>query len=80
MAAVPPLLRRLALITIALMLRSNRFGWLLLVSVVAYDLRVLESPNFWDYLVDPVYWLLSLAMLTLAVLKESRDRNPRPSA
>ncbi len=70
----------IAMLTLVSMLRSNRFGWLLLVSVLAYDLRVLESPNFWDYLVDPVYWLLSLAMLTLAVLKESRDRNLRPSA
>ncbi len=65
-----------ALITIWLILRANRFGWLLLLSIVAYDLRLLESPNFWDYLVDPIYWLVSLGALTRAVLKKLRPRKP----
>ena len=62
----------LAVITIGLIWRRNRFGVLLLLSIVAYDLHWLESPNFWDYLVDPIYWLLSLSMLANAALKKLR--------
>jgi hypothetical protein len=49
---------------------QNRFGVLLLLSLLAYDARWLESPNFWDCLVDPFYWLLSLALLAKAALKK----------
>jgi hypothetical protein len=49
--------------TMYLIWNKNRFGLLLLLSILAYDARWLESPNFWDYLVDPLYWLLSLALL-----------------
>jgi len=57
----------IALLTIYLIWKQNRFALLLLVSIVAYDLRWLESPNFWDYLVDPVYWLLSTCVLVKGV-------------
>ena len=52
-----------ALLTICLIWKQNRVGVLLLVSIVAYDLRCLESSNFWDYFIDPVYWLLSVFLL-----------------
>ena len=50
-----------ALTTILLLCQQNGFGFLLLLSVIAYDLQLLESNNFLDYLVDPLYWLLCLA-------------------
>ena len=40
---------------------GNRFGWVLLLSSVAYLFRIQESQNFWDYLVDPLYAAVSLA-------------------
>jgi len=61
-----------AVITIVLIWKGNRFGILLFLSVVAYDLHLLESNNFWDYLVDPIYWLLSFWMLANAALKKLR--------
>jgi len=62
----------IALLTIYLIWKQNRFGILLLVSIVAYDFRCLESPNFWDYLIDPVYWLLSVFLLIWEVWKKLR--------
>jgi len=59
--------------TLYLIWNKNRFGVLLLLAILAYDARCLESPNFWDYLVDPVYWLISLALLARAALTH---RNP----
>ena len=59
-----------ALLTIFLVWKQNRFSLLLVLSILAYDLRLLESPNFWDYLVDPIYWLLSIIMLTIVLLKK----------
>ena len=63
-----------ALVTIVLLWRENRFGILLFFSIAAYDLRCLESTNFWDYLVDPLYWLLSLCVLSVAGLSRVRRR------
>ena len=36
---------------------------LLLLAAAAFHLRVLESSNYWDYLLDPIYCLVSLAAL-----------------
>src|SRR5437016_5085567 len=63
-----PLFIIIALTTVLLIWKQNQFGFLLFLSILAYDLHLLESPNFWDYLVDPFYWLLSLIMLTKATL------------
>src|ERR1051326_8561835 len=58
-----------ALGTLWLIWKDNRFGLLLLLSIVAYDARCLESINFWDYLLDPVYWVLSLGVLGRMAVK-----------
>lgn len=64
----------IALLTIYLIWKHNRFGILLLVSIVAYDSRCLESPNFWDYLIDPVYWLLSIFLLGRELWRKFRGK------
>ena len=64
----------IALTTIVLIWRGNRFGFLLILSILAYDLHLLESPNFWDYLVDPIYWLLSLGLLTKRIWSPANVR------
>jgi len=43
---------------------GNRFAWVLVACAVAYQLRVQESENFWDYLVDPLYAAVSLLAVT----------------
>lgn len=52
-----------ALAAFVLVWRGNRFGWILAVSAVLYLLRVQESRNFWDYIVDPVYTAAALIAL-----------------
>ncbi len=42
-----------------LLLQKNTFGAVLLVAGAAWQIGCLESDNAWDYLIDPVYWLLS---------------------
>jgi hypothetical protein len=50
----------LAMVFIA---QGNRFGVLCLAALLAYAVGALESQNGWDYLMDPFYWFVSLAML-----------------
>ncbi len=50
--------------------QGNRFGWVLVAASLAYLLRIQESQNHWDYLVDPLYAVTSL----IAVIKMSIDR------
>lgn len=52
-----------AVLTALLLWQQNRFGLLLLLAIIAYHLRRQESANYWDYLLDPVYGLVSLAAL-----------------
>lgn len=50
----------LALVTIALGYRS---GVLFFAALIAYELEALESRNGWDYLVDPIFWLVCLGVV-----------------
>jgi 4-amino-4-deoxy-L-arabinose transferase-like glycosyltransferase len=52
-----------------LVAKRNSFAIWLIVAMLAYDLRLLESPNAWDYVVDPFY---ATASLVVAVAFVSR--------
>lgn len=49
--------------TVALLYKGNRFGIVLVAAILAYDLKLLESPNLWDYFVDPFYALGAAGVL-----------------
>lgn len=53
----------LLVLTVGLILGRNGLGVVLLMAVAAYNLRLQESPNLWDYLVDPILTLISLPAL-----------------
>jgi len=46
-------------LTIFLLLKRNPLGIVLMLCILAYHLRVLESVNFWDYLIDPFFVIIS---------------------
>ena len=52
-----------AALSVILLWKQNRFGLLLLLAILAYSLRLLESANYWDYLVDPVYCVVSMVAI-----------------
>ncbi len=58
-----PLFVLMAGITGLLIWNQNRFGLLLLLSILAYRLRLLESTNYCDYVVDPAYCVISMTAL-----------------
>ncbi|NBT13034.1 MAG: hypothetical protein EBS56_05545 [Planctomycetia bacterium] len=58
-----------AALAVALMLARNRFGIVLVAAGVAWQLRLLESENAWDYLVDPVYGLAACGDLLLTACR-----------
>jgi hypothetical protein len=77
----------LAALAIAFLARGNRLGVLLLGALIGYSLRALESENAWDYLVDPVYWIVSLAVVVgqtvaraLAFRRAAKLRVPAPAS
>lgn len=74
-----PLLPVIALASIFLIWRQNRFGIILLLSILGWDLQCLESTNLWDYLVDPLYWVFSLLMLAQAALQTFRQQKMTPA-
>ena len=56
-------------VTLVLLFLKNRFSMVLLTTILAYDLHLLESGNLWDYLVDPILVLVSIAGLTITIAK-----------
>jgi hypothetical protein len=60
-------------LTAILIWKQNRFGVLLLLAIAAWQLHVLESGNYWDYLVDPVYCLAGTAVLGWQFLARQRE-------
>ncbi len=56
-------------LTSLLLWLGNRFGLVLLCAVVAYHLGLLESDNYWDYLVDPVFFIISLVAIGRRLLQ-----------
>ena len=60
----------------ALILRGNRFGYILLLALLGYAVGFQESTNLWDYLLDPVYGAVALLavlwMLGRRITRKSR--------
>jgi hypothetical protein len=67
-----PLFIFLMVLTIFLLYKKNRPGIVLMLCILSYNLQLLESPNLWDYLVDPFYVIISLIGLFLRI----RSKNP----
>ena len=59
-------------IAAVLLWQQNRFGLLLLLAIAAWQLHLLESRNYWDYLVDPVYFVTALIALGYRLFRSSR--------
>jgi hypothetical protein len=68
-----PLFVMSAVLTAWLLWKYNRFGLLLLLAIGVYHLRLLESRNYWDYLLDPVYCLASIVALGWQLLARVRQ-------
>lgn len=46
-------------LTVVLLVMKNHFAVVLMAVILAYNLRLLESTNLWDYLVDPFLVVVS---------------------
>lgn len=57
------LIMGVALAAAALLWCGNRFGFVLLLALALYPTGFQESANFWDYIQDPVYGILSVLVL-----------------
>ncbi len=67
----------LAAFTVLLLACGNRLGLLFLGALIAYRLEALESQNCWDYVIDPFYWLVGLALGCADVFRTWRARGER---
>lgn len=56
-------------LAIVLIWWNNRFGVVLVVATGAWQAEALESTNHWDYLVDPLFFLISLVVLSVVGLR-----------
>ncbi|MGH7958918.1 MAG: hypothetical protein ACREH8_18175 [Opitutaceae bacterium] len=52
-----------AVLAVVLLACGSRLGVLLLAALIAYAVNALESRNSWDYIMDPFYWVISMAVI-----------------
>ncbi|MEY4940642.1 MAG: hypothetical protein RIQ93_2377 [Verrucomicrobiota bacterium] len=67
-------------LTVAFVAAGRRMGVLILGSLMAYSIDALESRNGWDYLIDPVYWMISLGWLGARGIRLGLGRGSRGAA
>ena len=58
-----PLFAVVGIVAVILHWRRNRFGVVLFLALGAWSVRLPESGNYWDCLVDPFYFFVSLGVL-----------------
>ena len=73
-----PLFVVMGVLTAWLLWRGYRFGLVLLIAGAAFHLRLLESTNYWDYLLDPVYFVVSIIATSRRLTSRVRDVVPLP--
>ncbi len=56
-------------LTIVLLCMKNRLGVVLLLCILSYNIQLLESPNLWDYFIDPFFLIISCAVLVKRFLR-----------
>ena len=56
-------------LTIILLVKKNRLGIVLMLSILGYNLQLLESPNLWDYFIDPIFLIISIIALVVKFLR-----------
>lgn len=69
-----PLTIAVGALAIGLIWRGHRFSLVLLGALLAWQLGLMESHNLWDYLVDPVLFLLSVAAFASKRICRKRTR------
>ena len=55
--------------------RSNRFGYVLGLALLGYAIGFQESENLWDYLLDPVFGVVSLLVVLWVLLRPVISRS-----
>ncbi len=58
-----------ALLTIILILLRNPLSFIFILYIISFDLKLLYSNNFFDYITDGVLFLISLGIVVFSVVK-----------
>ena len=56
-------------LTVFLLYRRNSLGIVLMLCILSYNLHILESRNLWDYFIDPIFAIVSIAALLRDLVK-----------
>ena len=66
--------------TLLLLAWRSRFGTVLAAAALAYALRLVDSANLWDYVVDPLFLIVSgSALLARSVQRSARRSHAAPA-
>ncbi len=69
-----PLFVLVGCVALLLQWRRNRFGVVLLLALFARLVGVTESGNFWDCLIDPVFFFVAIGALVKSVVTKSKQQ------
>ena len=63
-----------AVVTITLFVFRSPLAYIFLIYIAVYDLRLLASDNFFDYMTDAVLFVISLVILLKAIISGCREK------
>lgn len=69
-----------ALFTVVLFLLRSPLAYIILGYIAAFDLNILPSDNFLDYITDGFLFLVSLGIVTATILKSSNFKTTKNNA
>ena len=45
------------------------YSWIILFAIIGFYFRIMASNNLWDYLIDPILWIMSIVNLVNKYIK-----------
>lgn len=53
------------------LININRlYSWITLIAIIGFYFKIISSNNLWDYIIDPIVWIMSIVTVIKNQIKE----------
>jgi hypothetical protein len=68
-----PLFFIISVLIIIMVLGGSRLQWVFVAYILAWNMRLIPSPNFFDYMIDPLLFFISTGIVVSHMIKVARS-------
>ena len=55
--------------SVVLLKLNTLYSWIMLFSIIGFYFKIMASNNLWDYLIDPILWVISIVNIVNKYIK-----------